>query len=134
MFVFVIYTQLCPNATGRVSLQLVTAIRSSVSLLYSFCLKVQPLATVKSSGSQVAAVYLIWVNSVPLPDHQLVHSGRGSYIPVNHFSSTAEEIGVGTGYLSLALDPEAKLAYSEMKFPSLVNFTRRVVAPLFGIV
>jgi hypothetical protein len=29
------------------------------------------LATVKSSGSQVAAVYLIWVNSVPFPAHQL---------------------------------------------------------------
>jgi hypothetical protein len=108
--------------------------RSSVSLLYSFCLNVQPLATVKSSGSQVAAVYLIWVNSVPFPRHQLRHQVCASYIPVNHFSSTAEEIGVGTGYLLLAFYLGADLAYSEMKFPSLVNFTRRVVAPLFGMV
>ena len=134
MFILVVCNQLCTIVREGDSLQLVTAIRSSVSLLYSFCLNVQPLATVKSSGSQVAAVYLICVNSVPFPDHQLKVRVCESYKPVNHFSSTAEEIGVGTGYLSLALDQEAQLAYSEMKFPSLVNFTRRVVAPLFGIV
>lgn len=80
--------------------QLVTAINNSVSLLYSPCLSVQPFCVVKSSGSQVAAVYRMCVNSVDLPALQLGLNRRG--IPVNHLASTADEMGVGTGYLQVS--------------------------------
>lgn len=57
-------------------------------------------------------------------------------LPVSHLSSTADEIGVGTGYLhvQLCLYHKPHSAYSLIKLPSLVSLTRRVVAPRFGIV
>ena len=104
-----------------------TAMRSSVSLLYSFCLNVQPFAAVKSSGSQVAAVYLIWVNSFPLPNYQLIldRSKKQSCIPVNHFSSTADEIGVGTGYLSSACAFKVDSLADKVPFSGKLYASRR---------
>lgn len=131
MFIFVIYNQLARVSGGR-SLQLVTAMRSSVSLLYSFCLKVQPLATVKSSGSQVAAVYLIWVNSVPFPDHQLRLLKLGKLRTSQPFLLYGRRDGSGNRVPFISFEPRStrSLLGNEVPFPRQL-YASRCSSPLW---
>ena len=121
-----------PTNGGSISLQLVTAIRSSVSLLYSFCLRVQPFAVVKSSGSQVAAVYLIWVNSVPFPAHQLVTLGSQKLHTSQPFllDSRRDRSRNRISFISFSPCGEVSLLGDEIPFPRQL-YASRSSSPLW---
>ena len=105
------------------SLEDVTEIRSSVSRLYALVRNDQPFASVNSSGSQVAAVYLMCLDrALNQLECKLKHGDtNGTYVNSDvlvddHIGSITLRIGTGTGY-------------SAMKLP-LVSLTLRVMPRL----
>jgi hypothetical protein len=70
--------------------QLVTAIKISVCLPYSAARRPQPFALVKSSGSQVAALYLMWLSE------PASISSAGDRLPiVNYLNSVVVPAEIG---------------------------------------